>query len=493
MIKAAGIPSRRRDDTNHADNEVQIMTSSSGSAKSSSSNHYLRLHGHKRSYHGIILLLLLLLLLLLYTLSVTQQPYFRLKKMSSYYHESVDKNSTTATQSNFTTSTPSQAYNSSLDTSNTPLFYHISPGSTGSRTLYHAACMAGLPSVHHKSFCISSNRGVNGVSSRVVDGVHAHFGLLRLYQIAYKCCSYWSKGFIIAEESSDGTGRKNIRMKEEGDDNRSTIDLCTMSLDNWSRDIQIHLSKVLQSDIIGLFDTPYPLLASQVLNFGAKQRTLPTIVAMTKRDVASWAQSRSENHNLMLCKQDFSYHGLGASEFDILGCVDRAMRIAVAKKKDATKEVGGNETNDRLYFWDVFEYRSRFENASSEFLSGLEAQMEHHQTIYEPLAMYSPNFFGSSTVNTSTTKLTDRQVTDDIQHLIINQQRTEMQGSSNITTNTSSSWSTDFFKAPLTCGGTVEYDFVNDTFSEFYKHSKGCDGGLSSNVEETPAGERIML
>ena len=481
MIKAAGMPSRRRDDyPNCADNEVQIMTSSSGSAKSSSSsNHHLRLHGHKRSYHGTILLLLLLLGVL-YTLSVTtQQPYFRLKKMSSYDHEITDKNSTTATQTNFTTSTPSHV---SIATSNTSLFYHISPGSTGSRTLYHAACMAGLPSVHHKSFCISSNRGVNGVSSRVVDGVHAHFGLLRLYQIAYKCCSYWSKGFIIAEENRDGTGRKNIRMKEEGDYNGSIIDLCTMSLDNWSKDIQIHLSKVLQSDIIGLFDTPYPLLASQVLNLGSKQRTLPTIVAMTKRDVASWAQSRSTNHNLMLCKQEFSYDGLGASEFDILGCVDRAMRIAVAKKRD------GKDTHDRLHFWDVFEYRSRFENASSEFLSGLEAQMEHHQTIYEPLATYSPNFFGSSSVNAS--KLTDKQVAYDIQHLIVNQHRTEMEGSSSNTTKAPSTWSKDFFKAPLTCGGTVEYDFVNDTFVEFYKHSKGCDGGLSSDVEE---GEKIML
>ncbi|KAL7451196.1 hypothetical protein ACHAWC_003020, partial [Mediolabrus comicus] len=374
--------------------------------------------------------------------------------MSSYDDEIVETNSTTATQTNFTTYTPSQANNSSIDTSNTPLFYHISPGSTGSRTLYHAACIAGLPSVHHKSFCISSHRGVNGVSTRVVDGVHAHFQLLRLYQIAYKCCSYWSKGFIIAEENSDGTGRKNIRMKEEGDYNRSTIDLCTMPLDNWSSDIQTHLSTVLQSDIIGLFDTPYPLLASQVLDLGRKQRTLPTIVAMTKRDVASWAQSRSKNHNLMLCKEEFSYDGLGASEFDILGCVDRAISSAVAKKRD------GKNTHRRLYFWDVFEYRSRFEHASSDFLSGLEAQMEHHQTIYEPLAMYSPNFFGSSSVNTSTTKLTDKQVAYDIQHLIINQQRTEMQGSgSNTTKRATSSWSTDFFKKPLTCGGTVEYDF----------------------------------
>jgi hypothetical protein len=208
---------------------------------------------------------------------------------------------------------------------------------------------------------------------------------------------------------------------------------------------------------------------------------------MTKRDVASWAQSRSKNHNLMLCKEEFSYDGLGASEFDILGCVDTAISSGVAKKRD------GKDTHDRLYFWDVFEYRSRFEHASSDFLSGLELQMEHHQTIYEPLAMYSPNFFGSSSVNTSTTKLTDKQVAHDIQRLIIHQQRIETQGSGNNTTKASSTRSEDFFKAPLTCGGTVEYDFVNDTFVEFYKHSKGCDGGLSSDVEETPVGERIML
>lgn len=203
-----------------------------------------------------------------------------------------------------------------------PLFYHISPGSTGSRTLYHAACNAGFPSVHHKSFCISSNRGVNGVSPKVVEGVRAHLKVLRLYQIAYKCCSYWNKG-IIMHDNNSGSGK--IAMREDGQEGKGVIlELCAMSLDDWARDIQTHLSTVLQSSIVGLFDTPYPLMASQVLNLATKLRDIPPIIAMTERDAASWAKSRSRNHNLMLCKKEFSYEGLGASEFDIIGCVERA-------------------------------------------------------------------------------------------------------------------------------------------------------------------------
>lgn len=418
---------------------------------------------------------LALFVLLLFTLTITQTYFYRMIKSSTTSPSSLQHSITKEDGLEAAAVNPS-------DQQFEPLFYHISPGSTGSRTLYHAACNAGFPSVHHKSFCISSNRGVNGVSPKVVEGVRAHLQVLRLYQIVYKCCSYWDKGIIMQDDNSD-SGKMVI--KEEGEGGEIILDLCTMSLDDWARDIQTHLSTVLQSSIVGLFDTPYPLMASQVINLTNKFRATPPIIAMTERDAASWANSRSKNHNLMLCKKEFSYGRLGASEFDIIGCVERAISSVTQAKEDNKDRV--------LRFWDVFEYRSRFEEVRSEFRRGLELQMEHHQKVYRPMADYTPNFFGISSFNesqqnsTPMTKtkapVTDKQVTRDMKRLILPQRRNEVPFESVNSTQTTLQWKQQYNK-PLTCRGAVQYDFFNDSFTELYHHPKTCDLNADMTVGE---------
>ena len=73
----------------------------------------------------------------------------------------------------------SETANDTAITSTAPLFYHISPGSSGSRTLYHATCKLGFPSVHHISFCISNSRGIHGVNNTVVKGIHSCVLIIR--------------------------------------------------------------------------------------------------------------------------------------------------------------------------------------------------------------------------------------------------------------------------------------------------------------------------
>jgi len=406
-----------------------------------------------------------LLVLLLFTLTFTQPYFYLIIKSSSTRSTSLQRSIIKEGQLE---DAAAISENQELE----PLFYHISPGSTGSRTLYHAACNAGFPSVHHKSFCISSSRGVNGVSPKVVEGVRAHLQVLRLYQIAYKCCSYWDKRIIMQDDTSGGG---KITMTGEDGENRIVLDLCTMSLDDWAQDIQRHLSTVLQSSIVGLFDTPYPLLASQVLDLTTKLRATPPIIAMTERDAAGWAKSRSRNHNLMLCKKEYSYEGLGASEFDILGCVERASGSVMGSNEDDKVKV--------LHFWDVFEYRSRFEEVGSEFRKGLELQMEHHQRVYRPISDYTPNFFGSPTLsesqhsptpNTTKVTITDKQVAYDIQRLVLLQKGNGVPSESVSRTQTTL-LRKKHYRKPLSCRGSVQYDFLNDTYTELYHHPKTCD------------------
>ena len=426
----------------------------------------------------------ILFFLLVLTLTITQPHLYTIIRTSSTRSSSFERSITKEGHVE-AAATKSTRAEMNQEFAEMPLFYHISPGSTGSRTLYHAACNAGFPSVHHKSFCISSNRGVNGVPSKVVEGVRAHLQVLRLYQIAYKCCSYWKKGIIIQDNSGSG----KIVMKEDGEEDGAVIlDLCAMSLDDWARDIQTYLSTVLQSSIVGLFDTPYPLMATQVLELTAKLRDTPPIIAMTERDEVSWAKSRSRNHNLMLCKKEFSYEELGASEFDIIGCVERA--------RSSTMDTQGGNKSEVLHFWDVFEYRSRFDEVGDEFRKGLERQMEHHQSIYRPIADYTPNFFGSSVLNesehTPTPKrkvvVTEKQVKYDIQRLVLLQKgRGGGMPSESVNNTQTTLLSKKLYKKPLTCRGSVQYEILNDTFTELYDHPKACD----LNVEKVQ--ERINL
>ncbi|KAL7539066.1 hypothetical protein ACHAXR_013271 [Thalassiosira sp. AJA248-18] len=349
-----------------------------------------------------------------------------------------------------------------------PLFYHISPGSTGSRTLYHASCTAGFPSIHHKSFCISQTRGIRGVATNVAQGVRSHYEILRLYEMAADCCSLWSRG----------------RMRLVDDNGGESV--CNMPLHEWTRDVQTHLTVVIQSGLVGLFDTPYPYLAPQVLELADKWRKMPPIIAMTERDPKGWANSRSKNHGMLVCREEYSYEKLGASEFDVIGCVDRAYNTT--------------SSSTMLHFWDVFQYRSHNEATDVAFQLGMERQMEHHQSLYLPMARYTPDIFGmhSSSMNNETTNkpINEKDVVVDVRSHILGSRGSKRgedgdaimhKKNDNSSTETLQSiWQQSYTKS-LSCRGRVDWEMKNDTFIEYYHLPKTC-GVVSSKAGK---GERI--
>lgn len=336
--------------------------------------------------------------------------------------------------------------------STAPLFYHISPGSTGSRTLYHASCHSGFPSIHHKSFCISQTTGIDGVSEEVVRGVRAHYQVLRLYQLAYDCCSMWDKGKLSSESGREVS---------------SEIHLCQMLLNEWTEQLQTHLKNVVQSGLVGLFDTPYPYFAPQLLQLASEWRTASPIIAMTERDPKGWANSRSKNHGLLICREEYSYESLGASEFDVLGCVSRAF-----EERSVVQTELSTKTYSALHFWDVFHYRSHNEPVDAEFQRGMERQMELHQQQYLPLANYTPDFFGIHTQSTTHEAIREEDVAIDIRKQISSAQ---------------SSWS-EKYTTPLTCRGRVNWEIQNDTFVELYHLPKTCGLSKSGKAEKGRTG-----
>lgn len=325
---------------------------------------------------------------------------------------------------------------SAVNVSIAPLFYHISPGSTGSRTLYHASCSAGYPSVHHKSFCISRSRGIAGVDDDVVEGVRAHYKVYRLYEMAARCCSLWSKDKLKLEDEPDGV-QETVLLK-----------ICSMPLDEWAISIQTHVTTVLQSGLVGLFDTPYPYLAPQVLDI-AKQSRANIVIAMTQRDPEAWARSRIK-HGLLLCREEYSYKGMGSSEFDVMGCISRAYE--------------SNNVKQVLHFWDVFKYRSHSNKLDPIFQQGMVRQMEFHQNKYSPLAEYTPDFFGiRSKQNLGDSKATmerieEKDVLKDIRNILTRQSTSNGRG----------------YKLSLTCRGRVNWEITNDMFIELYHLPKTC-------------------
>ena len=168
----------------------------------------------------------------------------------------------------------------------TPLFYHVSPGSTGSRSLYHAACLAGYPSVHHKSFCISNTRGISSsnttaaVSKDVVRGIRSHFEIIRLYTMAYECCKLYSKGKLVPTTTTDLT---NVNRNHH---------LCYTPLHTWITELQSHLAIVIQnSDLVGIFDTPYPYLSRQIVQLTNNNDLSTYIVLLTRIKHSSTVQA----------------------------------------------------------------------------------------------------------------------------------------------------------------------------------------------------------
>mmetsp|Transcript_46785 Transcript_46785/g.98270 ORF Transcript_46785/g.98270 Transcript_46785/m.98270 type:complete len:561 (-) Transcript_46785:397-2079(-) len=379
-----------------------------------------------------------------------------------------------------------------------PLVYHISPGSTGSRTFYHASCTAGFPSVHHKSFCISQTRGIHNVDNEVVTGVRSHFELLRLYEMAADCCSLWNKGKIqVDDEDLVLVGDNNNET-----DNRNKTDnwveiqqLCNAPVLEWIEDVQFHLTSVLQSGLVGLFDTPYPYLAPQLLALAGEWRSASPIIAMTERDPQGWAASRSRNHGILVCKDEYSFEGLGASEFDIVGCIMRAHNSSTAlvdnDEKDGDEAGEGQAKHLKvLHFWDVFQYRSHNGPIDPAFQSGMERQMKRHQELYLPMAQYAPDMFGlhsSLSAKNESKPIKEEDVVDDIRaHILIGKQPARGDASNHSVTSESSDtinnnvnakllldWRNKYTKS-LTCRGRVNWEIKNDTQIEYYRLPKTC-------------------
>ncbi len=360
------------------------------------------------------------------------------------------------TTSNFTTS-------SSL--SDAPLFFHISPGTSGSTFLYHATCTAGFPSVHHKSFCISQQRGIENVSESVVEGVRSHFELIRLYSLAYECCRimHTKKG----KEKKNTNNIAQLLQKQN---------LCRMPLHSWISEMQRHLTSILQSGLVGLFDTPYPFLAQKVLELAKKWRTTPPIISITERNPKEWARSRIKNHGLLVCKTEYSHERLGASEFDILGCYERATQVATTAVARRGSDDNANTTVVYplvvRHFWDIFQYRPRVVNDSDvdpTFQLGMERQMRHYQEVYSPVADYTPDMFG---VHSTSSRLEEEDVVVNIQQLIL-----AGKGNGDINDDIPPGlrlhWRNEYTK-PLTCRARVNWDMDNDTLWEFYHRPNTC-------------------
>ena len=322
----------------------------------------------------------------------------------------------------------------SEDKSNAPLVYHVSPGSTGSRTLHHASCAAGLPSVHHKSFCISRNRGVGETSDGVADGARAHFEVLRLYQLALECCKL-SRGGNSKTESS----------------------LCDMQVDHWSKSILAHLQNVISSGLVGLYDTPYPYLAEQVIDLSRNRRMSPPIIVFTRRDPDEWARSRIK-HSLLLCRQEHSLDKLGASEFDIIGCVGRALTSKKAR--------------NALRFWDVFEYRSHTAGPNKALENGMALHMKRHQESFGAISQYKPDFFASPN-GTRRSPIKESRVSKDLRGLVLADEETDSE--------LKRAWRKSL-NTPLSCRGRVNWEMRNDTMVEFYHLPKTCGDSNASVV-----------
>jgi len=391
--------------------------------------------------------------------------YFRSKSVPTITTTS----SSTQKEVKHNNNTPlSKTANDTIISTTAPLFYHISPGSSGSRTLYHITCKLGFPSVHHISFCISNTRGIHGVNSTVVHGIRSHYELMRLYEMAISCCRQYQKGNIHVVNGVVVSTKNNKTSLES--------ELCNTNLDDWRDEIYQHLTNVINSGIVGLFDSPYPYLADQVLKLSNKYREIPPIIAMTNRESSSWVRSRLK-HQILLCRAEYSYEQLGASEFDIFGCVYRAFNSTLLKNE---KE---GESSAELYFWDVFQYQSPTldkpdVNEDSELQKGMARQYDHFKEIYTTKANYAPDMFG---MKNESEPITDKQVEVDIHKFILGNARDTIQINDDIK-KYQSDWQETYKSNTLNCRGRVKWHMKNDSMVELYHLPKTCEISKSKHI-----------
>jgi len=313
--------------------------------------------------------------------------------------------------------------------SSAPLFFHLSPGSSGTKTLFQATCNIGFPSVHHLAYCFSQSKGIHGVEDSVVQGLRSHLEIMRLYEMGRRCCKYHEEGKIHVQHQQEGAAA--ILMTTKNNETSTETELCSTTLLDWKNDLFHHLTKLIQSGIVGLFDTPYPYLADQILELSKKYRASSPIVAMTNREATSWANSRFK-HELLFCRAEFSYKQRGASEFDILGCIDRAFK----------------SSSSPMYFWQVFHTEKYID--SDLLKPGMMNQMNYFQELYTPIANYAPDMFGNHSK-----KMSDDQFETDIRGLILDNTRAH-----------EFKWQDRYRPNTLRCRGRSRWDMKKDIFVE---------------------------
>ena len=316
--------------------------------------------------------------------------------------------------------------------------------------------------------------------------------------MAFECCKLWSKGKIKRSLDNDQNGVSllledgetasyNASSKNVAERRRQRQHLCNTPLHVWTSDILSHLLSVIKSGVVGLFDTPYPYLSTQVLQLANEWRTVPPIVAMTERDPKDWARSRLKNHGLLLCREEYSYERIGASEFDLIGCYERALSHDNASATPRGSHSKYNLTNSAgaLNFWDVFWYRSHHSKEVDPSLQeGMEFQMMHHQELYLPVTQFAPDFFGVHLTRMNEKELVESTMSE--KDVAIDIKRHTLGGKSDGNDNDDSIdklrpiWR-DSYSEPLTCRGRVDWIMETDTMEEYYHIPKTCvDGALTS-------------
>ncbi len=325
--------------------------------------------------------------------------------------------------------------------------------------------------------------------------MRSHYEVIRLYSMALECCKLWSKGKIRRALDDDRNGVSLLMQDGETDSDNSSSknvaeqrqqQLCNTPLHDWTNDIQSHLSSVIRSGVVGLFDTPYPYLSTQVLQLANEWRTAPPIVAMTERDPKDWATSRLKNHGVLLCREEYSYERMGASEFDLIGCYERALsrNNASATPDDSHSTYNATNSTSALKFWDVFWYRShRSKEVGPSLRRGMEFQMLHHQELYLPMTQFAPDFFAVHPTRTNENEL--RKSTMSVEEVASDIKKHTLDGKSDGNDNDVLErlrpiWR-DWYSEPLTCRGRVDWIMENDTKEEYYHIPKTCvDGALPS-------------
>jgi hypothetical protein len=298
----------------------------------------------------------------------------------------------------------------------------------------------------------------------------------------------------MADDDDDGdlASPAYYDVNDENDGGRRRSDICDTTLDEWTRDIRTHLSSVIRSGIVGLFDTPYPYLSNQVLDMAAIWRTSSPMIALTERDPRDWATSRLRNHGVLLCRKEYSLGGMGSSEFDLIGCHERASSL-LKRRNDGDNDdaaiVDINATGvfvTPLNFWDVFRYRSHRSEDDPSLRLGMERQMMRHQELYLPMAQFAPDIFGVRSSRADEDASSKRSISDE--DMAIDIRRHILDGTNDadghdVPDERRTTWR-DVYSEPLTCRGRVNWIMESDTMEEYYHIPKTCVDGVSSSTEE---------